>query len=584
MILLTVRPQQNQKNKQSEPDREQNTRQGSNLRTNTGHVVRLRRIREYLSPNSSSVVLEGIKTVELETPNSYVTAGSDVDVYQAMDVCLTLHTAAGPVSIGTRLGLLAAQDPSDELEEFGKPEICANPKFTTELKRLVKELVQKAKVRNFPVEHLDELERICTRFDLWRDELGNDLPARVPPMKIRLKEGAIPYKGKARKYPPEVRMKYGRFQQDLGWIYENPNSRWACPALPVRKPGGGFRQTADYKPFNIQVEGIASVMSNPQVDLEMFFGLFDFIKGYWQITEDETCQKLHFYMTHRKIYKPRRIPQSCCDDALFFQATIENCLKELMYKQLLVWIDDLLLFAVVVETYLKKLERLFELLVKLSVTKSSLYELQVKWCGKKTTGKGVSHDPERIKALTSIPYPVNAGELQQFIFAANWMRESVVDFARTVQPLQEPLNTALATATRRTKRVASGIGPEVSDEARVAFDQLKDKLTNSVSLVFPQSDAVMCLITDASGAGYGIIVTQVSTWKAGKPVTEQQHELLVCSKRNRNVIEKEAYPIICSCDQLSHLLLRPQEFRSFCDHRNLIYVFAPDKEVKKHIC
>ncbi|POM60334.1 M48 family zinc metallopeptidase [Phytophthora palmivora] len=159
--LLTVRPQHNQKKKQSEPDSEQNTRQGSNLRTNTGHVVRLRRIRQCLSPNSSTVVPEGIKTVELETPNSCVTAGGDMDVYQAVDVRLTLHTVAGPVSIGT--------------QEFGESEICANPKITTGLKRLVKvkELVQKAKVRNFQAEHLDVLERICTRFDLWRDELNN---------------------------------------------------------------------------------------------------------------------------------------------------------------------------------------------------------------------------------------------------------------------------------------------------------------------------------------------------------------------------------------------------------------------------
>ncbi|POM60333.1 hypothetical protein PHPALM_30822 [Phytophthora palmivora] len=267
-------------------------------------------------------------------------------------------------------------------------------------------------------------------------------------------------------------------------------------------------------------------------------------------------------MTHRKIYTPCRVRQGFCNAVLFFQGTIENCLKELMYKQLLVWIEDVLLFAIDVETYLKILERLFELLDIYSI-KSLRAPSKVVW--QETTGKGVSHDPERIKASSSIPYPVNAGELQQFIFAANWMRERVVDFARTVRPFQELLDTALPTATRRTKRVASGIGPEISDEARVAFDQLKDKLTNAVSLAFPQPDAVMGLITDASDAGYGIVVTQVSTWKAGKPVMEQ-HTLLVYvsgtftgSKHNWSVIEKEAYPIICACDQLSHLLLRPQE-------------------------
>lgn len=142
------------------------------------------------------------------------------------------------------------------------------------------------------------------------------------------------------------------------------------------------------------------------------------------------------------------------------------------------------------------------------------------------------------------------------------MRESVVDFARAAQPLQEKLDRALTTASRRTKRVASKIGLEFEDEDRVAFDQLKGKLANSASLAFPQPDSVMCLITDASGVSFGIIVSQVRSWQAGRPVAEQQHELLVRvsgiftgSKRSWSVIEKETYPIICACDQLSHLFL-----------------------------
>ncbi|GMF51787.1 unnamed protein product [Phytophthora fragariaefolia] len=186
-----------------------------------------------------------------------------------------------------------------------------------------------------------------------------------------------------------------------------------------------------------------------------------------------------------------------------------------MHKHLQVWIDDLMLYATDVQRYLSKLERLFELLdffgFKLSVTKASLYEPQVKWCGKIISGRGVSHDPERSKALARLPYPNNAGELQQFLCAANWMRESVIDFARDAKPLQEKLDEALATATRRTKRVASGIGLDLGSSGRHTFDELKTKLQNAATLAFP-------------------IQTPL-----------------------------------------------------FSDHRNLIYVFAPGKEVKKHI-
>jgi transposase InsO family protein len=49
------------------------------------------------------------------------------------------------------------------------------------------------------------------------------------------------------------------------------------------------------------------------------------------------------------------------------------------------------------------------------------------------------------------------------------------------------------------------------------------------------------------------------------------------------VIEKEAYPIVLSCEDLDYLFLRPGGFKIFCDHRNLIHVFAPGQEIKKHV-
>ncbi|OWY94590.1 DNA/RNA polymerase, partial [Phytophthora megakarya] len=333
-------------------------------------------------------------------------------------------------------------------------------------------------------------------------------------------------------------------------------------------------------------------MPDLHVDLEevkgaKFFGLFDFIKGYWQLALAEECQE---WLTHRKVYTPRRVPQGCTDAALFFQSTIQKCLEELLHNHLLVWIDDLLLFANDADTYLSKLERLFELLdffgFKISPKKSSLFEKEVRWCGKLINGDGVHHDPERIRALQTLPYPTNAGELQQFLCATNWMRDSLIDYARKARPLQDALDIALAKASRRTKRIAAGIAVEFSDTERLAYDQMKEMLASSVTLAFPKDEATMCLLTDTYDVGWSVLVSQVIDWQVDK----ETHELLIClngsftgSQCNWSVIEKEAYPIVCACEKLSYLLLRPGGFRLYCDHRNLIYIFAPGKEVKKHI-
>lgn len=121
------------------------------------------------------------------------------------------------------------------------------------------------------------------------------------------------------------------------------------------------------------------------------------------------------------------------------------------------------------------------------------------------------------------------------------------------------------------------------------YDKVKESLLKCATLVFPK-ESTMCLLTDASGVGRSGVVTQVANWNKERPVQEQTHELLVClsgtftgSQKNWSVIEKEAFLIICACDKSSYLLLRPNGFQLYCDHRNLIYVFAPGNEVKKHI-
>eukprot|EP00644_Phytophthora_capsici_P009200 jgi/Phyca11/102286/e_gw1.6.1108.1 len=140
---------------------------------------------------------------------------------------------------------------------------------------------------------------------------------------------------------------------------------------------------------------------------------------------------------------------------------------------------------------------------------------------------GVRHDPARIEALRAMSYPSTAGELQQFICAINWMRESLVDYARQVAPLQCKLNDALA-STRRTKRVAAGIAIEFNAAEKAAFDHVKDMLATAVTLDFPDDSATTCLGTDASDVGWAVIVTQVKDFNIKVPAQDQQLQLIEC--------------------------------------------------------
>ncbi len=75
------------------------------------------------------------------------------------------------------------------------------------------------------------------------------------------------------------------------------------------------------------------------------FGKFDCLKGFWQLPLDEDSQEPLSYMTDEESFTPLRVPQGSCDAAVYFQLTMEECFRKLLYKYLLVWIDDLLLYA-----------------------------------------------------------------------------------------------------------------------------------------------------------------------------------------------------------------------------------------------
>ncbi|POM80529.1 LOW QUALITY PROTEIN: Hypothetical protein PHPALM_1626 [Phytophthora palmivora] len=559
-----------------------------------------------------------VQQIPLDSPVDIVTFGAHpVAAKTKAMLHVLIHTAAGPVQIAEAVPCLITDTDDDEfiigrdllgalgIDVERQLELLAvHSEDKTSGDPFDLEAVCRSSVTNnlsspralehgFPPDKVDKLRGIVHAYDVWRLELRDDPPARVPPLEVRLKEGATPCKCKPRIFD-------NFYLVDLGLVFENPTSRWASPVLPVKKSQElmDLRQTTDYREVNLQSKCRPTLTSHCRLAMKnargkQHFGLFDFIKGFWQLPLAEFCQEWLSYMTNEKIFTPRRVPQGCANAAIHFQKTMEKCFAKLLYKYLLVWIDDILLYAEDIDTYLDKLAEFFVLLnefgLKLSVKKSSLYQKEVKWCGKIIDASGVRHDPARIESLSALPYPSTAGELQQYICAINWMRESLVDYARQVAPLQRKLDESLA-RTRRTKRAAAGISIELDTAEKAAFDNVKDMLASAVTLSFPDDTATTCLLTDASDVGWAVIVTQVDNFDIKIPIQDQQHRLLECmsgtftgSQLNWTVIEKEAFPIAFACDKLDYLLLRPQGFRMFCDHRNLIHVFAPDESVKKHV-
>ncbi|KAH9100338.1 hypothetical protein LEN26_015942, partial [Aphanomyces euteiches] len=210
--------------------------------------------------------------------------------------------------------------------------------------------------------------------------------------------------------------------------------------------------------------------------MQFVLAIFDLIKGFWQMPVKKESQEVLSFLLDNDVVTPTRVMQGHVDSALFFQASMRDVSEEasLLYKNMLVWIDDVLIYAKTYEEYMDVLEKFLSKMeeknLKLNPQKCELFQRQVKWCGRLIDGHGVKQDPEWIKALNELPYPTNAGELQQFLCATNWIRDSLPYYAIVVAPLQARMNKDLEGKGRK-KRIAAGITLELTDGEKHQWEE-----------------------------------------------------------------------------------------------------------------
>jgi hypothetical protein len=97
------------------------------------------------------------------------------------------------------------------------------------------------------------------------------------------------------------------------------------------------------------------------------------------------------------------------------------------------------------------LERCEQYGLKLNPSKCEFYTTSVVWCSKVISADGIGHDPKRLQGLIDLEPPTNAQELQQFVCALNWMRQSLPNYNEMVAPLTRILDVVCFHAGKRKK-------------------------------------------------------------------------------------------------------------------------------------
>ncbi|KAG4039297.1 hypothetical protein PC123_g25147 [Phytophthora cactorum] len=468
------------------------------------------------------VSIRSVPCLVLSGGGDEVLLGRDVLKGLGIDVEEQLAQLAGPLSLDR------------DMDEFPAGDGIPDPQDAQEPITTLSQLLDRAVVNGLPTKHVDTVRDVLELIpDVWRAAVGPDPPAKVGPLRVTLKPDAVPYRSPLRKYGPlqaQYIREYVKSLVDNGLVEQNNASRWACAVVPVRKPGTSdkFRLTIDYRLINSMTVPIAGTMPTAATTNESFhdkkvFASFDFTQGFWQLPLDEESREVFSSFTPDDVYTPARAPQGAMDSALHFQSQVQTKLAPLIPHSALVWVDDVILFAATVPGFLETLKVFFEIVkeanFKLTMAKSSLFKLEIKWCDRLISCEGVRHDPVRVSALASLPLSATVADLQYFVCATNRLHDSLPDYARVIAPLQDKHNAERKRLGRRNRN-ALNVATTWSTAERSAYDAVLSLVRDSALMASPDPDAELLVFTDAILTRYSIVVTKIANWDPTIPVTE----------------------------------------------------------------
>ncbi len=263
--------------------------------------------------------------------------------------------------------------------------------------------------------------------------------------RIRLSD-PTPFKQRARPIHPSDYEAVRLHLQELkdANIIRDSESPFASPIVVVKKKNGSIRLCVDYRKLNNQTIKDAYALPNIEKTFSAltgskWFSVMDLKSGYYQVEVEEDDKHKTAFVTPMGFWEFNRMPQGVTNAPSTFQRVMEKCMGSLHLKEVLVFLDDLIVFSSSLEEHeerlMKVLSKLKEFGLKLSPDKCRFFMKSVKYLGHIVSENGVETDPDKISALTTWPKPTNISELKSFLGFTGYYRRFVRDYSKIAKPL-----------------------------------------------------------------------------------------------------------------------------------------------------
>ena len=170
---------------------------------------------------------------------------------------------------------------------------------------------------------------------------------------------------------------------------------------------------------------------------------------------------------------------------------------DILDKNVIVYLDDILIFTKTEEEHRQILAEVFRRLAHYSLyvkeKKCALFLRQVEFLGHIVTAEGIRVQSGKIDAVKEWPQPRTVTELQQFLGLCNYYRQFIKGYATVAAPLTDLLRGKPSSIEFNTAQVE-------------AFQDLKSRLIQAPVLKVYDPDLPIRVQSDASKLGVGAIL------------------------------------------------------------------------------
>lgn len=344
---------------------------------------------------------------------------------------------------------------------------------------------------------------------------------------IRLSDDR-PFRERSRRLAPADIEDVRKHLHDLlkAGIIKESRSPYASPIVVARKKNGSVRMCIDYRTLNTRT--VPDQYTTPRIDDALdcltgsrWFSVLDLRSGYYQIAMAEPDKEKTAFICPLGFYEFERMPQGITGAPATFQRLMERAVGDMNLLQVLVYLDDLIVFGKTLEEHeerlLKVLDRLEEVGLKVSLDKCQFCQPRVKYVGHIISADGIATDPEKVRAVTSWPQPTDLKSLRSFLGFCGYYRRFVADYSAIVRPLTE-LTKGYAPTQKGKRHVkekdktylkeSEPFGDRWDQSCTDAFHRIIQCLTHAPVLAFADANKPYILHTDASLKGLGAVLYQ----------------------------------------------------------------------------